>query len=559
MAENALLAAALHYAEDLKWSVIPLAAETKVPPAGFSPIPFRDRIATREEIESWWKENPNYNVGIVTGRLSNLFVVDHDKHKSIYSEDIALKYIPDNVMTPTCITPNGGEHQYFQFLDGVTIKAGFAPAMDYRGEGGYVVAPPSVNGNGRSYQWIEGLDPDHLVPAVTPLSFNINNSLYGGVTDLVKKSEQFVTPVTKRYIWEDGTRDDNLYYVAQCMKDCGTEDDYILQVLRAIILSWDETNEKWIEQKLKSAIHRLESKNRNWQEDVDRYIAVTDGTFSVTECYHVLQAVTKQDKGAVRIALSRRKDKSIQKVGSKDGVYSKIDQKMEFLDFDDRPLVPYPVELPLRLGDLVTTMTGNIILVAGEYNSGKTTFLMNCLQINRNKLPIRYLSSEMDSDEFKLRFRGYGLPMDFWKPDDMLDYVKLKKYNDYHLCLKPDGLNIIDYLEFKESDYTLGAEILKSIHDALGGGICIVGIQKKEGIRLPRSGDMVLEKPRLAIALSKEGGEKDIIIAEILKGKNVRMGKCDGKKAKYEILDLGSRFKEINSWCYGEFPKEYKR
>ncbi len=561
MAENALLEAALYYTEHFKWSVIPLAAGTKIPPTGFSPIPFRERIATREEIERWWKENPKYNVGIVTGKLSNLFVIDHDRHKPEYSEDEALKYIPDNIITPTCTTPNGGEHQYFLFVgtEGLTIKAGFAPAMDYRGEGGYVVAPPSVNGNGISYQWINGLDPDHLPLAVTPLSFINNISLYRGVTDLVKKTEQTVTPVTKRYIWEDGTRDDNLYYVAQCLKDCGTEDDYILQVLRAIILSWGETNEKWIEQKLKSAIHRLESKNRNWQEDVDRYIAVTDGTFSVTDCYHVLQAVTKQDKGAVRIALSRRKDKSIQKVGSKDGVYTKIDQKMEFIDFDERPLVPYPVELPLRLCDLVDTMTGNIILVAGEYNSGKTTFLMNCLQMNRNKLPIRYLSSEMDSDEFKLRFRGYGLPISFWKPDDMLDYVKLKKHNDYHHCLKPDGLNIIDYLEFKDADYSLGSEIIKDIHDALGGGICIVGIQKKEGVRLPRSGDMVLEKPRLAITLTKEGGERDIIIGEILKGKNVRMGKCDGKKARFEILDLGSTFKEINSWCYGEFGKEQKR
>jgi len=552
---NPLLDAAIHYAEVRKWSVIPLSPGAKIPPKGFSVIPFRERIATRQEIEAWWKENPKYNIGIITGKLSNLFVVDHDKYKPEYSEEEALKYVPDNIITPTATTPSGGQHQYFTFsgAEGATIKAGFAPAMDYRGEGGYIVAPPSVNGNKKCYQWVDGLSVSEVDPVEVPSSFIVYNNyigIYRGVTKLEKFSEQVVTDVTKRYIWEEGTRDQNLYYVAQCLKDCGAEDGYVSQVLRAIILSWGEVNEGWVLEKIKSAVTKLARKERNWQEDVDRFIAVTDGTFSVTECYSTLQAVTKQDKGAVRIALNRRKDKTIQKVGGKDGVYSKVDQKMEFITFTEDEGVAYPVTLPMGLGSLVSTMSGNIILVAGEYNAGKTTFLMNVLQMNRNRLPIRYLSSEMDSEEFKIRFRGYGLPMEFWKPDEMLDYVKLKANNDYHHCLKPDGLNIIDYLEFRDSDYTLGAEIMRQIHDALGKGICIVGIQKKEGTRLPRSGDLVLEKPRLVITLTKVPGEKEMVLAEILKAKIPRMGKCDGKKAIYEIKDLGSRFKEERPWGY---------
>jgi hypothetical protein len=328
-------------------------------------------------------------------------------------------------------------------------------------------------------------------------------------------------------------------------------------------MSWGEENESWIKEKIKSAFNKLSRKDRNWQEDVDRFIAVTDGTFSVTDCYHGLQAVTKQDKGAVRIALSRRKDKTIQKVGSKDGVYTKIDQKIEFISFEEEEIQEYPVKLPLDLNSLITVSPGNIILVAGEFNSGKTTFLMNCLQMNKNSLPIRYLSSEMDGGEFKLRFRGYGLPKKFWDSDDMTDYVRLRMHNDYKNCLKPDGLNIIDYLEFRESDYTLGAEIMRQIHDALGRGICVVGVQKKEGTRLPRSGDLVLEKPRLSISLSKLAGDKERIVAEVLKGKITKMGKCDGKKAIYEIVDLGSRFKLEKSWGWFnvEMPKReiYKK
>jgi len=550
-----MLEHALKYRE-AGFSVIPIKPDFDPVEQKFSKKPYTNwkayqrTLPTEDEIRSWWAKWPNAMIGIVTGEITNIYAIDCD------TEDAYQKiqeFAPDSFLTPTVTTPRGGKHLWVKCSNGkcITTASGVMPSVDTRGEGGYIIAPPSKNEHGQVYQWLDGLSLNDLEPADIPVSIlnNINISLYRDVT---KSGEHSVTGVTKRYIWDAGTRDDNLYYVAQCLKDCGAEYDYISQVLRAVILSWGEVNEKWVAEKIQSAVNHLARKERNWQEDVDRYILVTDGTFSVTDCYHTLQAVTKLDKGAVRIALNRRKDKTIQKVGTKDGVYTKIAQDIDFITFDDREEEPYLVKLPMRLGDLVNIHTGNIILVAGEYNAGKTTFLMNVLQANRNIFPIRYLSSEMDSGEFKSRFKGFGLPMSFWQPDEMLEYVRLKSTNDYHHCLRANALNVIDYLEFKESDYYLGATIMQQIHDVLGKGICIIGIQKKGGVRLPRSGDMVLEKPRLALTLSKYGGERDIIIAEILKAKDVRMGKCDGKKAKYEILDKGATFKELNSWCWGK-------
>jgi hypothetical protein len=82
--------------------------------------------------------------------------------------------------------------------------------------------------------------------------------------------------------------------------------------------------------------------------------------------------------------------------------------------------------------------------------------------------------------------------------------------------------------------------------------VAIVAIQHKEGSRLPRAGDLVMEKPRLAITFRKTATDTDIIAGscEILKAKNIRKGKCDGKKLMFEIVEGGSRFKITNDWGY---------
>lgn len=61
--------------------------------------------------------------------------------------------------TPCVKTGSGGRHYYFQYPDHpVKNKAGIFPGIDIRGDGGYVVAPPSLHASGNRYEWIVGLD-----------------------------------------------------------------------------------------------------------------------------------------------------------------------------------------------------------------------------------------------------------------------------------------------------------------------------------------------------------------------------------------------------------------
>jgi len=555
MAGSVLLRSALYYKNKLGFSVIPVAPGKKSPPL-VDWEKYQHELPTDEEIKKWWTDSPKANIAIVTGRISNLVVADFDKYDPKYSEDTALEYFPDTLLTPACETPQGGSHLYFSYPDvDMRNNARALPGIDLRAEGGYVLAPPSVNGNGKAYEW--SIDPTKAplaeVPEVYILYINniYKNSLYA--CDIKDSPLHGVTSVTGCDIsFTKGTRDQDLFHSANCLIKGGMEIPTVRHILKILAQTCDPPfPASEVEIKVKSALERAERKERNIQAEVDSFIAVTSGYFSVTDCYHSINAVTTGDKSAVRQAVLRRKDVSIERVGAKDGVYQRIencDEGIEFIDFDEVEGARSEILLPFDLHEMVEICEGNIVLVAGEFNAGKSGLALNILQMNKNRMRIRYLSSEMGGGELKRRFRAFGLPNEFWKPDEMTDYVKLM--NNFQKTMVPDGLNIIDYLEFSGGDYTQGAEYLRQVHDKLTTGVAIVCIQQKEGARLPRSGDLVMEKPRLAISIKKiQTTTEDICgVVEIQKAKNVRLGKCDGKKLEFQILDNGSRFKVIRSW-----------
>lgn len=552
-----MLKAALYYKNKFGFSVIPIAPGKKSPPL-VEWEEFQNRKATDEEITEWWTKTPDANIAIITGKISNLAVVDFDKYDPKYSEDTALEYFPDTILTPSVATPGGGTHLYFQSPnEGLRNNARALPGIDLRAEGGYVAAPPSVNGNGKRYEWLVRPDctfenlPDGYLSYINKKAFCIYR---GGE----KTNEQVVTSVTScDKMFNKGTRDQDLFHTANCLVKGGMQQGNVRQVLEILA---NNCNPPFpiseAEIKIKSALERSARRERNLQAEVDSYIVVTSGYFSVTDCYNVLQVVTKEDKAAVRTALNRRKGKTIEKYGKKDGVYQRIDTELEMIDFTEDEGARSAVLLPLDLHELVDVCEGNIVLVAGGFNSGKTSFALNVLQMNKNRMRIRYLSSEMKGGEFKRRWRTFGLPNDFWLPDEMTEYVALK--NNLGGSILPDGLNIVDYLEFPDGDFTQGAEYMRQVHDKLTTGVAIVCIQQKENAKLPRSGDLVMEKPRLAISFKKIPTDTEDVwgVVEIQKAKNVRLGKCDGKKLEFQLTHQGSHFKVIRPWGWW---KDYGR
>ncbi len=135
---NQNLNKALEYAAK-GWSVIPLFG--KKPPKGFNWKPFQERIATVDEIRQWWEQRPSANVGIVLGQVSNgLAVVDVD------DATLAERLIRELSDKTTLIrSPRGGVHIYLteSVQSGNINFRSFGVEADLKGNGGYVVAPPS--------------------------------------------------------------------------------------------------------------------------------------------------------------------------------------------------------------------------------------------------------------------------------------------------------------------------------------------------------------------------------------------------------------------------------
>lgn len=101
------------------------------------------------------------NIGIATGPVSNIFVLDIDGAQG----ESSLAQFPALPSTLTSTTGRG-RHLFFRYPDKkVYTRAGkFAPGLDIRGEGGYVVAPPSVHHTGVVYEWLDDEAPISIAP-----------------------------------------------------------------------------------------------------------------------------------------------------------------------------------------------------------------------------------------------------------------------------------------------------------------------------------------------------------------------------------------------------------
>jgi hypothetical protein len=145
----ALRRAALRYAE-MSWPCFPVTPGGKAPLGRLAPHGLKDATTDPDRIAQWWDKEPNANIGIATGITVD--VLDVDGYEGWQSLTRVVAEHGCLSSSPVASTPRDGAHYYF-LPTGSGNKAGFLPGLDWRGSGGYVVAPPSVRSEGNRYEW----------------------------------------------------------------------------------------------------------------------------------------------------------------------------------------------------------------------------------------------------------------------------------------------------------------------------------------------------------------------------------------------------------------------
>lgn len=176
------------------------------------------------QIETWWRKWPDANVGIVTGRLSGIVVIDVDGETGEESlADLQAEYFGPLPETWEQLTGGGGRHLLFSrpIMEKCPNRVAFAPGLDIRGDDGYIVAEPSNHISGRQYAWEAEHHPEEIPIADFPASW----------MDVLMPPKKERTAVELPATFPQGERNNLLFKLGASLRARGLSETAIIAAL----------------------------------------------------------------------------------------------------------------------------------------------------------------------------------------------------------------------------------------------------------------------------------------------------------------------------------------
>ena len=245
---NSILHWAKEYVCKFGFSVIPVGKDKK-------PIidwkEYQTRYPSPEELEKWFSDGKN-NIAIVTGPISGIAVLDIDGEEGEESIKQNKLYLPP----APCVKTGKGYHYYFKYQNGVRNFTRRYPGIDLRGEGGYVLAPPSVHPSGAIYEWIIPIEED--LPELPDWVLNEKEKIIEREPGWVEKLLEGV---------EEGQRNDTLARLAGHYFGKGLGFDET----KMILLDWNKRNRPPLPEeeviRTVESIYKRDIKNKEGKEE----------------------------------------------------------------------------------------------------------------------------------------------------------------------------------------------------------------------------------------------------------------------------------------------------
>lgn len=160
---------------------------------------YQEQIATEEEITEWFEEKQYPNIGILTGKISSLFVLDTDSYKPKYDKALIDSFnLP---ITPCQKTGRGGRQYFFRYYGNARNAVGAFKedsGIDIRANGGMVIVPPSKTPLGE-YAWEISPEDELCAPLPEIVENHINLHSKKDFHEMVDQKE--------------GTRDSYIYKI----------------------------------------------------------------------------------------------------------------------------------------------------------------------------------------------------------------------------------------------------------------------------------------------------------------------------------------------------------
>ena len=199
-------------------------------------------------------------------------------------------------------------------------------------------------------------------------------------------------------------------------------------------------------------------------------------------------------------------------------------------------------QLEMFFAEQAVIREGDVILIAGRSNFGKTTLCMNFAGENIDKRPILMgneytVVSEAGEDQPAPRFLTRLDNMDWvtWVDEQGQDKFQLMPVRgDYASHIVKDRINIIDWINIDTGEHYLIGTIIEQIKRQLGRGIAIIAIQKGEGAAAGRGGQFTQDFTDVELLIDALGKEE--ILLTIGKVKETSKGRLLGKTYGYSIF-----------------------